>query len=386
MKRIQVEARDNYKEINKSVGFHWQDADGAYWEEKAFYVFSAQEIQDIEDATNTLTEMMWSVVSYAVERPEVLLKLGIPERFHKLIRKSWEDDDVTLYGRYDFALVGGQVKMLEFNADTPTTLVEAAVVQWRALQDRWPHKDQFNTIYDALKEQMQYFRAERGIKYMHFACAEDSMEDFGTIQFLQDVAQQSGINGKTLFMHEIGANPGSKYMLDVQFEEIKHLFKLYPWEWMLGEGFSDNLLKTKTEFIEPIWKTILSNKGIMAILWQMYPDVKYLLPTFFEGEEELGMKDKPYVRKPLLSREGANVQIFGSRNQQVESNGGDYGYEGHVIQEYVPLSSFVAEDGTSRYPIIGSWVVGELAAGIGIREGMGLITNNNSRFVPHYFE
>lgn len=387
MQRIVVPERPEYKTRNASLGFHWQDADGAYWQENAFYTFKASEVDLIERVTNELTDMMFQAVEYVIKRPEIMLKLGIAARFHNIIRRSWDDDDVTLYGRYDFGYSPtGGLKMLEFNADTPTSLVEAAVVQWYALQDRFPEKDQFNIIFDTLKSQFEYFRSEKNIKYMHFACAQDSEEDFGTVQFLRDVASQVGINGEVLYMHEIGSNPSSKYFLDKNFQEIKHIFKLYPWEWMLGEGFSDQVLTTRTEFIEPIWKSILSNKGIMAVLWQLYEGHSNLLPTYFEGEQPTHMLDNPYVRKPMLSREGANVQIFGYGNQQVEINGGDYGYEGHVIQEYFELPIFADVDGTMRYPIVGSWVVGDAACGVGIREGMGLITNNNSRFVPHYFE
>jgi glutathionylspermidine synthase len=34
--------------------------------------------------------------------------------------------------------------------------------------------------------------------------------------------------------------------------------------------------------------------------------------------------------------------------------------------------------------IVGSWVVGNEPAGIGLREDRGRITRNGSRFVPHY--
>ena len=45
-----------------------------------------------------------------------------------------------------------------------------------------------------------------------------------------------------------------------------------------------------------------------------------------------------------------------------------------------PLPDF---DG--HHPVIGSWVIANQAAGIGIREDTSPITGNNSRFVPHYF-
>ncbi len=57
---------------------------------------------------------------------------------------------------------------------------------------------------------------------------------------------------------------------------------------------------------------------------------------------------------------------------------GTYGAEGFVRQAIAPIPCF---DG--QYPVIGSWIIGDEACGIGIREDTSLITRNSSRFVPH---
>jgi glutathionylspermidine synthase len=80
----------------------------------------------------------------------------------------------------------------------------------------------------------------------------------------------------------------------------------------------------------------------------------------------------------LYSREGANVSI--TTGGQTLEQPGEYGDEGFIWQAYHPLPRF-----GGNYPVIGSWIVGEEAAGIGIREDDSPITKNSSRFVPHYF-
>jgi glutathionylspermidine synthase len=117
---------------------------------------------------------------------------------------------------------------------------------------------------------------------------------------------------------------------------------------------ADNLLGTfgKTQWIEPVWKAILSNKGILALLWEMYPDHPNLLPACLNGPRGMG----DYVRKPLLSREGANVTLV--RDGQSFSTGGDYGGEGFVYQQLFPLPNF-----EGNHPVVGSWVVGGEARG-----------------------
>jgi glutathionylspermidine synthase len=153
------------------------------------------------------------------------------------------------------------------------------------------------------------------------------------------------------------------------------MFKLYPWEWILHEPFGDHIAMTKTKLIEPAWKMILSNKGILPILWEMFPGHGNLLPSYLD--EPNGMFE--YVKKPLLSREGANVTVH-TMKEHIESTG-EYGAEGYVFQQLAPIPEF---DG--KRPVIGSWMVGQEAAGIGIRESDGWVTGNTSRFVPHLFK
>ena len=177
-----------------------------------------------------------------------------------------------------------------------------------------------------------------------------------------------------LAMSDIGWDPQAREMCDRQDVRIDTLFKLYPWEWIMHEPFGDHLRVATTVMIEPAWKMVLSNKGILPILWEMFPGHGNLLPSYFD--EPRGMFE--YVKKPLLSREGANVTVH-TMKEHVESTG-EYGAEGYVFQELAPIPEI---DG--KRPVIGSWVIGQEAAGIGVREADGWVTGNTSRFVPHLF-
>lgn len=57
---------------------------------------------------------------------------------------------------------------------------------------------------------------------------------------------------------------------------------------------------------------------------------------------------------------------------------GQYGAEGFVYQEFWALPDF-----DNQRPVLGAWVVEDEAAGLGIRETSGLITDDTSSFVPH---
>jgi glutathionylspermidine synthase len=153
---------------------------------------------------------------------------------------------------------------------------------------------------------------------------------------------------------------------------MHNLFKLYPWEWMIRERYAPFLPRTLLHWLEAPWKMILSNKAILPILHELYPDSPHILPASFEP------MDGPHVRKPILSREGANVaMVIGGRT--VLETPGPYGGP-YVYQQLQPLPDF-----QGNLPVVGSWLVNGYACGIGIREDTSPITGNTSRFVPHLF-
>lgn len=383
MRRLSWAPRAGHTARLEEVGLSWHVLDGgAYWVEDAAYALTLAEAERVEAAANELMRLCLEVVEDLVAR-EDFSGMGIERHVWPRVIRSWQEDDPTLYGRFDLAFTpGGALKLLEFNADTPTSLLEAAVAQWHALTDRLesgalpPDADQFNRLHEALVEQFGHFRAARGVASMHFACARDTEEDFGTVQYLRDTAEQAGLRTAFLYVDEIGAHPASRFFVGRHGEEIAALFKLYPLEWMVREGFAGELLKTRTRIVEPLWKLLLSNKAILAKLWARFPGHDLLLPAFLEP----GRVGAEFVRKPLFSREGANVTVTG---RHATATDGDYGEEGFVEQGYAELAEFRAEDGTPRYPVLGAWIVGQDAAGLSIREGRGRVTDDAAAFCPH---
>jgi glutathionylspermidine synthase len=374
--------REGWRERVESVGLpHHTSADGAtYWDESRAYVLSMDEVDALEEATQELHGLCLQAAQHVIQRGR-WDELRIPRAVVPLIEASWAAAEPTLYGRFDLAYDGrGAPRMLEYNADTPTSLVEAAVAQWYWLQDVAPNADQFNSIHERLVAGWRALmlgpggQASRGAPpTVHVAAIEDP-EDQATVAYLRDTAEQAGLVTRPLLMQEIGWDHDRSRFVDLDERPIDAAFKLYPWEWMAHEGFAPQLIAaaSRTRWIEPPWKMILSNKGILAILWELFPNHPNLLPAYFDDALL-----EAYARKPLLSREGANVSLvlFG---ETVAETRGDYGEEGYVYQALAPLPTF---EGASA--VIGSWVVAGEAAGIGIRESDGPITGNTSRFVPH---
>lgn len=376
MKRERLGRRTDWKRRCEEVGFGYHSIGGSYWDESACYAFSAGEVDALEAATDRLHGLCLEACDHLVQRRR-FHDFAIPEPFWDTVAHSWRDSEPSLFGRFDLAWDGtGEPKLLEYNADTPTALLEASVVQWYWLQDVHPKFDQFNSLHEKLIGRWGELReALPADATLCFTCVRDNEEDFGNIEYLRDTAVQASLATRQLFIEDLGWSEEDGVFVDPGNLPVEAMFKLYPWEWMVRETFGPKLLARSCRWIEPPWKMLLSNKAILAVLWELFPGHPNLLPCSFAA----GDMEGEYVRKPLLSREGANVSL--RRKGAALMTGGSYGAEGYVYQRLAPLAHF--ED---NYAVIGSWVVGDQPAGIGIREDDSPITKNTSRFVPHYFE
>jgi glutathionylspermidine synthase len=376
MKRIEIQPRNNWQKEVEKLGFGFHTTNVPYWNESAYYSFSLDEVLFIEKATAELWDLCLAAVQYVMDN-NLYSKFSIPESFIPLIDKSWTEDYPAIYGRFDFCYKNGQLKLLEFNADTPTSLYEAGIVQWFWLQDFDKSKDQFNCVHEKLIAYWKYLKNYLHQGKLHFTCLKESLEDLTNTEYLRDCAMQAGLDTKLVFIDDIGWDNDTKSFVDMEDEPIKNIFKLYPWEWMTKEAFGENILidSNRALWIEPAWKMILSNKAILPILWELYLECPYLLPAYFEQN---GLQN--FVKKPILSREGANIEIVEAGISSLKTDG-EYGKEGYIYQELFSLPQF-----DSNYPVIGSWIIGQEPAGIGIRESNSLITDNKSCFVPHLID
>ena len=382
MQRIACSERDDWRETAEACGFDFHTIDGErYWDERAYYAFSLDEIeQKIEAPTGEIDAMCLELVGRAIRNEDYLKRLKIPETFWSLIAESWERDERSLYGRLDLSFDGsGPAKLLEYNADTPTSLFESAVFQWTWLEQAMERRiipnaaDQYNSIHERLIA--TWNELGRG-RHLHLTGTTGSEEDLGTLTYLEDTAIQAGLTTTIIDIEDIGWRDEGGFV-DLTGRDIELVFKLYPYEWMFRDAFGVRLKDAPTRWIEPPWKAVLSNKGILPLLWEMFPGHPNLLPAYFEDDPRACELGASYVRKPLYSREGANVELVSNGVPFAEQQG-PYGAEGFVRQALAPLQSF-----SQQFAILGSWLVGHTPCGLSIREDSSPITGNNSRFLPH---
>lgn len=384
MLRRDIAPRANWQALAAEYGFHFHTMYGEpYWQEDAYYQFTLRQIEDdLETPTAELHQMCLAAVDAVVHDELWLKKFCIPEAYWDQVRDSWQQQAPSLYSRMDLVYDGRTpAKLLENNADTPTSLYETGFWQWLWLQDNVDagvlpaRSDQFNSLQEKLVHRFTNLREREGWDSMHFTCCQDTVEDRGTVQYLQDCAEAAGITQHFNFIEQIGLS-AEGYFTDKLDRVITRCFKLYPWEFMLAEEFGSHLKTADVQWLEPMWKSVLSNKALLPMLWQLFPEHPNLLPAYFSDNTARFAQGR-WVKKPLFSREGANISIMEGQAMLAQSNG-PYGAEGFIYQAYHPLPQY-----NGKHTLIGSWLVDDLPAGISVREDKSMITQDMSRFLPH---
>jgi glutathionylspermidine synthase len=374
--RNTVAQRPDWSAKVEAEGLVWHTVEGVpYWHEGVYYQFSMNQIDEIERATAELYRIFILAGEKIANSPFLLAKFGIPAKFHGVIKESWNAEPPALnYGRFDLGYDGKSApKLFEFNCDTPTSLLEASVIQWTWKEEVFPSADQFNSLHDKLIAKWQDIAPYLPSKVIFAHGRDDVGEDTVTMAYLRDTAQAAGIETDGIIVDDIGYDHDNGYFVDLNDEQLDACFKLFPWEWMVNQDYAEFIPASMdtTLWLEPIWKMIWSNKAVLAVLWDMFPNHPNLIRSSFD------IPTGDAVAKPLMSREGANVSIRKDGKILVETTG-EYGEEGYVYQDIYQLP----EMAPGCYPVIGSWVVDGEPAGMGIRED-GLITGNTARFVPH---
>lgn len=406
MEKRSLPERPDWRADAEKLGFTFADMGGEpYWDETSAYRFTLREIEeDIEAPASELHAMCREAVALAAKDEEWLTRLAIPRAHWDLVAGSWANAEPELYGRMDLAYDGhGPAKLLEYNADTPTALYESASFQWlwfeqqRAAGVLDDECDQFNSIHEALVARWTQICGDGDD--VHFAADAENPEDYATVETLAWAAREAGLGAHFTDLARIGLTEDGQFA-DDQSRVIGTLFKLYPWEDMLRDEFAAHLQPSRTRFIEPPWKAILSNKGILPLLWQMFPGHPNLLPSFFLDDVAEAMRGgspapavaaafelardalaRGHVEKPIFSREGAGVTIHQPGRAPEQTPDDSYSHHPMIVQALAPLPEF-----GGFYPVLGAWIVDESCVGLGLREDRARITHNLSRFKPHFIE
>ncbi len=372
------------------IGFSWHtDSDGTQYVADELVQITSEEAEGYYTAANELYDMYVEAAEYVIEN-DLFFELGIPFNLVESIKKSWENDvHWHLYGRFDLAggIDGAPIKLIEFNADTPTGLFETAIVQWAILKvNAMDEVKQFNNVYEAIstnfKRLITLFEDTDRFDELYegwrilFSSIEGNDEEEVTTKLLKRMAEDAGFLTGFSFLDEVLFDNES--ICDKDNQDYEYWFKLFPWEDIaIEEGelalTLQNILESQSAIIlNPAYTLLFQSKGMLKILFDLFPDSPYLLEASYEP-----LVDKAYVEKKVFGREGANTKFVNADGSVAAQTEGEYDHYKSVYQEAVDFP----QDDKGNYYQAGVFFAYE-ACGLGYRRG-GKILDNMSKFVGH---
>ena len=385
--------RPNFQEELEKIGFnYWNLPSGPdakpYWQEGVCYGLSETQVDKILDATQELHDMSLEMVSTIVKSGDYPDYFSLTDNCKALIEQSWNRGDKSFYGRFDLVFDGkDEIKMLEYNGDTPVSILECSVAQWDYIQQAEGIPEPLRIQYNMLDERMIETWKERyePNTLIHFAASGGFRhEDWGNLTYIMDTALRAGMRVKEIKMQDVGLTDTGVFV-DLEDQHIQNCFKLYPWEWMMDEQFGASIHGSETQWLEPAWKMLLSNKAMLVKLWALYKGHPLLLESY--AHESL-VPDGKWAKKAIHGREGSNIFTFEKQGGEIILDAlaqgshlvPEYDKWGYMYQKWHKLPVY---DGYR--PIIGSWVIGDAACGMSIREDKNLVTGNDAFFASHIF-
>ena len=447
---VLVRPREEREKWCENLGFtyHTDHDDRPYWFDDALVLFSRNQIDCLEQTVNELHRLCLDLVDKVISDTETLVRIGVPMFAIPLVRQSWKqrETEKSLYGRFDLMFNGeSNPILLEYNADTPTTLVESAVIQREWLKHVFETEEKFKELprnavepskknrsinslvpqCNVLEERLISRWKELGLSTrdaIYFTCMRDTEEDYQTIKFLEICAQKAGFLTRVIFVDEIGYHEESGFFVDSRGYIIRVLWKLYPWEFLFYDSFGplmvEAALNGRIRVMEPPWKAVLSTKGILPLLYELNPSHPNLCPAAWEPNHPSLSKCTRVISKPIHGREGENMSILASSTGEKSGGGSGGGSGGNGVNEGErshDRENSPSEDGEAgervtiyrhsgsydesmsvfqealppvtfqnkRYIVVGGWTVGDECAGISVREDSTPITTNNSFYIPH---
>ncbi|MBB6612393.1 glutathionylspermidine synthase family protein [Pontibacter sp. Tf4] len=372
----------------RGLGWDWCVEDGcANYVPGEAVVLNETDADALLEAADTLYDMMLQAVPD--DLPDAFLNvLGIPQNLWQLVRQSWNDDrHWHLYGRFDLAQTPEGPKLLEFNADTATSIPETAVVQWASLAAAGKNDaNQYSGLYEALVEQFKTWRMMNNdlAPALLLTYIGGSAEDETNCAVLTQAATEAGFDTHLSPIEEVnistqGAERGVWAQIgQEQWQQFPFLFKLLPWEQIaweepeLCESLTQLVRSRNVVIANPAYTLLFQSKGMLAWLWKAYPYHPLLL------EADLAPLRDKYIRKPYFGREGQSIEVVDK--VRVTKMEGEYDQQQQVYQRWCDLP----QDNKGYTYQAGVFWAGEGCA-IGFRREKGIITNL-SQFVPHLVE
>ncbi len=321
-----------------------------------FFVLPETAARELRHATNELHAMFLHATGQVLDDDGMLARFNIPRSLWPRLRWSWNNRRHQLVtGRFDFALSEWGLKLYEYNADSAACHLECG-----RLQGRWAAHFGCHRGRDAGADLFERLvSAWRGVPIsgpIHLMLDRDPEERYHTL-FMRSALEAAGWQCRILDgLTGLGWDRDGR-VVDPDGVVVQRVWKTWAWETALeqlragiegpsaapspGRGpgrpprLVDVLLHPEVVVHEPLWTLIPSNKAILPVLWQLFPDHPYLLNSRYEPDAAL--RATGWVAKPIAGRAGANVRMVAPGERLLAETDGRYQDQDQVYQELFPL-------------------------------------------------
>ncbi|WP_439876433.1 glutathionylspermidine synthase family protein [Bacillus mycoides] len=385
-------------------GFTWPSLlESEEWNQymaTSMYRMSVRTYTAISKATEEIMYVLYKTYQYITNTPAQFQKLGFPPETWEIARMK-HTGLFSYFTRLDFIVKHDDIKLIEVNCDTPTGYLEPSVAN--EVLCRYHDVNHPNHIEEHVVQAWEQIKHDYKIspdETIYFTSYDWHDEDHQTVQFLRSYCLQQqtdyvGIQDIVVADDGIYTPAGDK---------IKYLYRLYPIEYLvadtdkngkrIGLQFLDHIAQGRVQIINPPAAFVMQNKGMLALIWQLYEDQvffdkeereiikKYFLPTYFTNKRFLERKES-YVSKPLFGREGGGVSIYDNDELLAEDQTEYYFEQRKIYQQYVDMPDYTIDTWDGPYTgklLIGSHCISGRAAGLFLRVGEK-ITGNLSMFI-----
>jgi glutathionylspermidine synthase len=354
-------------------------------------VLSEDQVVAYQEASEECLDLISRATKHVIEQSKYA-ELGFNSRVAKLVEYSWNHKGhLHFLGRLDFAggLEGGGIKLLEYNGDTCSMMPESSALQFeQKMASGFAGNGQFNHIYqDIVKRFTELLDANPdkhpSLLLSHMGHPEDRLN----IDFLYAAANDAGFEVVDISaIEQVVFSPDDGIFLEKDSGYVKYDFwyKMLPWEYTVNQEpelydlLEQIIMNDLAIVVNPPYSMIYQSKGLLKLLYDLYPDSPYLLPTY---SNPVRLRGRAFVEKPYFGLEGENIRIFDRNNEELESNTGDFGHNPMVYQEYVPLN----KDSNENIYQAGVFHA-STTNGLSFRRIDGLIIDEDAEFVGHVIE
>lgn len=368
------------------------------WDETSAYVLSRKDVNHILDQAEPLVKMSHQAVDFLLDGEWGTL--GLPRGMFESIRRSFDDEDLDLYTRYDFAyMIDGSIKLVGIDADSPKSFIETAHAQRVWLYDKFEQQasnhsiTQMNKIPEVSIEAFRRLKNMSHFNTLHIARESDIInEDRVITNFIKGLAKSSGWNTEDVRLKDVEWHKEDKTWVTGN-NRVINLFKYFPWEILLAQPSSKKFITNENKFesvFEPSWKMMLSNRAVLPALYHLYPNSNIVSKSYID--EPYDLSDGDYVKFSLLpstsrseiaTLKGKEFTSWGDQIRDLSSQN-VLGYRKLEIPRRFQNPDDAEHDaGRKVFCYLSLFAVAGNIAGIGLKETKLPLLGTQSTFRPH---